>query len=417
MSTPSKRRPSNVDLILSILAIFIAAFALFIAVWNDKRVSVKLNPDPQRVDEAAILERANDSVNFANSLLGFLEGVSIIASVIIAAGTVIVRNSVQKQIEDAREFEEKTLERFEAREHELDELEKEFAARLQQNIELTRQEIAGVQEQARVSFRVISLVLLAEQQVRAHNIDTAIQSLEEAFALEPENHAVNYLLGYLYTSRKMLPEAIKHLDHALAVDPDFYPAVAARGLALRRMGDSLKDPKDQMERDELWSQAETELVRALREDEHLIDADGESYFGTLGGLYRRRGLYPAALQAYTRARDITPNSSYPISNLAILYQHEGQQKEANDFFEQVRKMAEQDLTKDPRNDWRRADYALAKLVLGDREGALSELRTILAANTKQSSLVQTFRETLQFLAESPNVVPGLDEMIRQLDRA
>src|SRR5512133_3734086 len=132
-----------------------------------------MNDDPDRVDETAILDRANDSVNFANSLLGFLEGVSVIASVMIAVGALVVRRTIQKQVEDAQAFEAKTLERFAAREQELNTLEKQYAVRLQENMDKTQQDIAEVQKQARTSFRALSLILLAEQQVRAHNIDTA----------------------------------------------------------------------------------------------------------------------------------------------------------------------------------------------------------------------------------------------------
>src|SRR5690606_32366636 len=119
----------------------------------------------------------------------------------------------------------------------------------------------------------------------------------------------NYLLGYLYTLRKRFDDAIVRLEHALKQDADFAPAIAALGLALRRKGDAMQAPEQSAERARLYAEAESKLLRALDLDERLIDAEGESYYGTLGGLYRRQQRYQAALEAYEKAHTVTPNAS------------------------------------------------------------------------------------------------------------
>jgi tetratricopeptide (TPR) repeat protein len=283
-------------------------------------------------------------------------------------------------------------------------------------VEQSKHDFEEVKQQAHESFRVLSLLVLAEQQVRAHNVDTAIRTLQTAHEMAPNNQATNYLLGYLYSTRKQFDLAIERLEHALRLEPDFTPAIAALGLALRRKGDSLGAPDQRSERAELWAQAESKLLEALRKDKRLTDAEGESYFGTLGGLYRRQGRYDDALYAYEQAQQVTPDSSYPIINLATLYKHQGQDDQAAHYYRRVLKTAELQLDDDPRNAWSRADYAQAKLVLGEEHEALHNLQALLETKPERGVL-ETVYDGLRFLGESPSPITGLDKMLDILDSA
>ena len=69
---------------------------------------------------------------------------------------------------------------------------------------------------------------------------------------------------------------------------------------------------------ELYNVAEARLLEALQLDPVLLTPDGESYYGTLGSLYRRQGRIEDALDTYRRAADVTPQRSYPFVNLAML---------------------------------------------------------------------------------------------------
>jgi tetratricopeptide (TPR) repeat protein len=221
-------------------------------------------------------------------------------------------------------------------------------------------------------------------------------------------------LGYLYIQRKQIDLALNHLEHALKSEQNFTPGIAALGLALRRKGDSLDNDGHQAERDLFWGQAESRLLEALSQDHRLTDADGESYFGTLGGLYRRQKRYYAALDAYERAYQVTPNSSYPLINLASIHTHEGNLKQARHYFEKVVEQARLALDDDPRNAWRRCDLAQALLVMSQQDEALKELRAVIKQDPERSVL-ETVRSGLSFLSESPERIAGLDEMISLLD--
>src|SRR5438876_634124 len=62
----------------------------------------------------------------------------------------------------------------------------------------------------------------------------AIQSLEQAVAMEPENAAAHYNLGQLYRQGGRHRDALASLERALQLRPD-YPAAARAAEELRRL--------------------------------------------------------------------------------------------------------------------------------------------------------------------------------------
>jgi len=63
-------------------------------------------------EATALLERANDAVNFTDSVLSFLEGASVVLGAFIALGAWMLRNSVQDQIATIRAENELTQRRL-----------------------------------------------------------------------------------------------------------------------------------------------------------------------------------------------------------------------------------------------------------------------------------------------------------------
>ena len=273
--------------------------------------------------------------------------------------------------------------------------------------------VEGAKRDAESSFRVLSLLLLAEQQVRARNRKTAINTLEEAYELDPNNQTTNYLLGYLYIGRKDFNLAIQKLERALRIDPDFAPALAAMGLAQRRMGDT---EQDTMKRRQLWSQAEFNLNKALEADPTLIDADNESYFGTLGGLYRRQGRDMDALQAYEDAVKITPNNSYPVGNLAMLYKKFDNEDGAQRMYDRAIEIAEAILDDHPGDTWARLDLAQSLLVNGQKRKALEQYRNVIERLTESGPLEAAY-SGLEFLADVPHPIDGIQDAMKLVNDA
>lgn len=424
LQVPVKRRrtvSAQAPLLFGIFAIIIAAIALILVMRNDaSRPEPRPAEDPGGGTDIAmerahdVMDRANDAVDAVNSMLSVLEVTFGVLSVVLIFAGWVMRAMILDQIEEARAQEARLERRLSAREERLDQLEQRLQHQLQEMVSATQADIARVKTEGSDAFRVLSLQLLAEQQVRAHNIDTAIATLKMALEIDPDDHASNYLLGYLHTARKEIAQAIVHLERALAAEPDFAPAIAALGLALRRRGDGIQDPKRIVERNQQWAQAESKLLQALQQDGSLTDADGESYYGTLGGLYRRQKRYEDALEAYERAHEVTPDSSYPVINLASLHKHQGNNDRAAHFFTLVVEKATLTLDDDPRDAWTRADLAQAKLVLGDVATALEEITTVIKQQPGPGVL-ETVYSGLRFLAESPTAIEGLDKMIALIE--
>lgn len=416
------RRISRADIQTLVLVALVIVAAVLI--FRELRREAGGAPPPSvdvsdgvTTDEAeVIMQRANDAANFVSSLLSFLEVTFGAISIGLIGGAWILRGMILDQVDEVREFAARTEDQLKAREESLRQLEERLLDELSDVVERTRREVADAKNEAQQSFRVLRLQLLAEQQVRSRNIDTAIHTLQNVLEIDPDDHVTNYLLGYLYTSRKEIDRAIRHLEHALSIEPDFTPGIAALGLALRRKGDSLEEPDQRTERDGFWAQAEAKLHMALSRDPNLTDADGESYFGTLGGLYRRQERYYAALDAYERAHHVTPDSSYPVINLAALHKHQGNDEQANFYFDRVVKSADLQLDDDPRDAWTRCDLAQARLVLGDPQEALRQIQIVIDQNPERGVLA-TVRSGLDFLVEAPEPIDGLEAMIRLVDAA
>lgn len=272
--------------------------------------------------------------------------------------------------------------------------------------------ITGAKTEAEKSFRALSLVLLAEQQVRSGNRETAIATLEEAAQLDPKNQTINYLLGYLYVGRKKFEQAVLHLRQVLESNPNFSPALAAIGLVQSRMSD--QEP-DSLKRDQLRAESEANLVKALMAEPALLDADNESYWGSLGGLRRRQGRDEGAVEAYKKATEVTPNKSYPINNLALLYKKLNQEDEAIEAFNKVIRLAQGTLEDRPGDIWARLDLAQAYLVIGELEKSKREYRLVFERVDVPGPL-ESALNGLRFLQKTPVPPVSIDEVIAMVEK-
>ena len=413
---------SNAPLVLALAACIVAGVAIYWAHQNVQGPEPAVNTaDGLSTDEATIiLERANDAVNHVGNLLSFLEVALGIIGFLGAVGAWMLRGMILDKIDEMRALEERVSQAAQEHQAHLEALERALEAEQQALRQQIKEQLARVSESGRDDFRLLSLQLLAEQQVRSHNVKTAISTLQKALEIKPNDPSANYLLGYLYTTLKgKLDQAIEHLQRALEREPDFAPAIAALGLALRRKGDGIDveaEPERLAERNRYWAQAEERLLDALERDPSLTDADGESYYGTLGGLYRRQGRYEDARRAYEQAHAVTPESSYPIVNLAALYAHQGDTERARHFFRMVEEKARLTLDDDPRNGWARGDLAQALLVQGEQAEAQRQMQ-MLIGQKPPASVLETLLNGLQFLAQAPHPPEGIDALIALLEEA
>ncbi len=276
-----------------------------------------------------------------------------------------------------------------------------------------RLQFKGLREQAASTYRALALLQLGEQQLDIGNISAALRIHEEAYQLDPDNRATNYLLGELYILERDLPKAVEHLERALAQDPNLAPAHAALGLARRLEADKMTDMST---RNQLYAEAEQRLIKAIQLDPTVRDANKQSIFSTLGALYRRQGRIGDAIHYYSEAEKRTPNSSYPIINLAQLHFMHGDVDEAKSYFKRALTFSLRALEGNPFDYWARFDVATARLALGETDEALEQLR--LAIN-QQPGLgpLETLLSGLQNLKNAPHPAQNVDRAIEMVQEA
>ncbi len=258
-----------------------------------------------------------------------------------------------------------------------------------------------------LAIRALSLLQLGERQLEARNIQSALRTYQEAYALDPDNPATNYFLGYLYAENRQIEKGIEHLKHALTQNEQYPPAEAALAYALRLQADQITDP---MEKKLRYSESEQMFLRALSQDPAMRDINGESFHAALGALYKRQERTDEAIEAYKEAELATPQNSYPIVNLATLYYLSGDLEQAKQYYERSAAISSRMLDVNPFDYWARFDLSAAQLVLGNLEQAKWQFN-LAAQQVRQVGPLETFLHDLERLKNAPTSPKGVDELI------
>ncbi len=338
---------------------------------------------------AADLAEAERAVDQAFNLLGLLEAFSLIVTVVGGVGAIfgVTRFiSAQNQLRESRQKFEQEL---------------ASSRRLLQEETRQRQEaFAGLQSTLEKSTgdatRALSFLPLGERQYRSGDFRGARAIYARALELDPLNPVINYRMGYTCSQAGALDEAERHLRQALASEPDFAPALASLGFVYRRRAEQMPEG---VERARAFNEAERHLTQALSQLPGLVDDDGESWWGSLGGLYRRRGQLAEAVHAYREAARVTPASSYAFVNLALLGMQQDGVEALRATWQQAQQLAAAEVRADVDNYWGYADLVTASLALGDADGAEAALTAFFRTTPADATQVpQVLRDSLERLA-------------------
>lgn len=224
----------------------------------------------------------------------------------------------------------------------------------------------GQKKEAENATLALSMLPLAERQYRASDYVGALKTYQQALALDIDNPIILYRLGYVYEKLDMLEDAEIHLQQAREIyrlraestedqqiELDFAPALAALGLTLRKKAARMDEHDTQ--REIMMDQAKHALITALQLQPSLVDEDGESWYGSLGGWYMRNGNSEKAIECYEKAARVTPNSSYPLVNLARLYMDRGNRTMMLSKFQQAERAARAKTQSEPSDFYSHGD--------------------------------------------------------------
>jgi tetratricopeptide (TPR) repeat protein len=234
--------------------------------------------------------------------------------------------------------------------------------------------VAKQRDESVNAIRALAMLPVGERQYRVKDIEGALDTYKRALEMDDNNATIHYRLGYVYTQSGRLPEGQGHLTRALAIDSDFIPAIAALGYCRRRMAEKLSPGP---ERDKQFDEAEGMLLKALSASPRSVDEDGESWWGVLGGLYRRKGATEQAIKAYENAATTTPYSSYPINNLALLYGQTLGREAMLEAYRRGERLARSKIQATPDDYWAYADLLVARVALGKTQEAEDALKLVI----------------------------------------
>ncbi len=284
------------------------------------------------------------------------------------------------------------------------------------------------EEQRKMSekaIKALSLLPLGQQQYLVQDYNGAMDTYERALKLDENNAVINYRLGYVNILMDELEQAEDYLNVATKIDPEFQAAQAALGYVYRRRAELLSDSS---EKTQLINDAENMLLEALTKSPKLVDADGESWWGALGSLRRRFRDNEAAIDAYERAAEVTPHSSYPLGNLALLYGETGGKVNLDKMLEIYKKVETLSRSKtlvEPYNYWLYTDLLAAELVLGKFDAAEETLKNVIDNMTDAKSPLESLLRALERLEKMvteedkksriQDAVKRLQERIEEMD--
>ncbi|MGB1286587.1 MAG: tetratricopeptide repeat protein [Aggregatilineales bacterium] len=358
-------------------------------------------------EEAA--DRANEAVDRAFDLLGLFEAIGFFVTILAGAAGLFGFT----RLGQAREALDESRENIE---HEVAEIRQRFeevlAERESELAELRKHlESAAMRDRQATSNALLAnaLMPIGERQYRAQDYEGALNTYQRALELDPESPVVHQRIAYVYTHNGALDNARKHYEMAIKRERDFAPALAGLGFVYRRLGENMDEGID---RDLMYNQAEKYLLEAMRLSPRLVDDDGESWWGVLGGLYKRREEIDRAIGAYEKATVVTPESSYGFGNLAYLYMRKGNYDDMLKMYEKMERIAAREAVAEQGNYWGYADLIVSRYALGKSEQAKADLPALLAIAPPNSpymldALISTLEQLTEVLTEDK--VPAIQE--------
>ncbi len=361
-------------------------------------------------DIEAIRDDARTAADMAFNLLGLFEALSFVVTIVGGAAAIVGFRSFNQ----ARGELDKTREEVKKEVKNIEDSLKTLTDEQFKKLEDVRDDLENTAEEERKAtsnaLLANALIPLGERQYKATDYAGALTTYNRARELDGDNPVVHQRLGYVYTASGKLDEAKYHYEQAIEREENFAPALAGLGFVYRRLGEQAEKrmenrtlseeerTKAMVERKQLLNRAEQLLLRALELSPRLVDEDGESWWGVLGGLYKRRDQIDDAIDAYKQATRVTPQSSYGQGNLALLYMKQNRRDEMLETYEKVEQIARQEATREQGNFWGYADLITSSLAIGKHEQALDAVPIAISIAP----------------VESPYMLEGLTDTLRDL---
>jgi tetratricopeptide (TPR) repeat protein len=260
-----------------------------------------------------------------------------------------------------------------------------------------RQRLARLRDEFISTPRALSttaaLLNEARREFEANNYGGARQTLElaQTYSHDTLLDNVYYTLALVHSRLSHENEAEEYLQRALQYNPRHVESLIYLGSLHRRQADRTPDVN---KREKLLADAETRFREVLDLQPDMLDGEGESVWGSLGGVLKRRGKVDEAILAYTRASNVK-RSSYPYNNLGLLYLEKGDKRRMQENFKLVELFTRNKLLFNPADEWVHNDHFVAKIVLENTKEAEEALSTLLMIAPEKA--LHSLNDTLKSL--------------------
>jgi tetratricopeptide (TPR) repeat protein len=242
----------------------------------------------------------------------------------------------------------------------------------------------------------------AENAIRVQDWNKAISAYRKALAADCKNNLLHLRLGLLLKDHRTWQEALQQFNEAIAAAPTYAEAYREKGIAENKIYHSAKN-----------REGLSDGIDALSEAIRLNPGDYDA-LASLGGVLRRAGRIPDALEKYERAVEASHGHSYPLLNalkLRAQLTHELRIDSKLRFqLDRAERSLRAQVASQPPYDapWSFFDLAEICLYRGDRDEFLS-FAAKGADHAARKSQVEAFQQTLHSLLAAGVNIAGLEE--------
>ena len=213
---------------------------------------------------------------------------------------------------------------------------------------------------------------LAADQFSQRQYSKAVESTQEAIALDPNFAAAYNHLGILYMETKRYPKSEQAFNKALEIQTAYPEVFNNLGVLFNRQ--------------EKYAQAITYFEKALADDRYSTP---ENALTNMGHSYYKLGNLTKAKTLHQKALDLTPEFCLACKNMGDVYAKEKNYGKASDFFQKA-------ITTCPLYEESQYKLGLALMKMGNRRTARTQFEKLVERH-KNGPYVERSNEVLKYL--------------------
>ncbi len=236
------------------------------------------------------------------------------------------------------------------------------------------------------SFAIESALIEGKKEVLLDNVDAAIEVLEGALEIDPNNATLHYELARIFKNKEELPKALEHIRVAVHASPDnlwmlrTYASISSRignntDLALAYAGLAKISP--QPARYIVYEAAALSRVEQYKDALHLLKNAIKQYpeskvqlLYEQANIYHVMGKHKKEKKALTKILELENKNIEILHNVASSYLRDNLKEEASTIFKKIYEM-------DPTDSRAVEEYALDDLRRGKYDAFFDKMMPLL----------------------------------------